>query len=90
MKAKARQSRRGWWLAVARSTRHTLQEFRNKNRTLQLHVMKGMSTEGSSGVKEEEDESSRVSHDGDMNTQKRSKQHRLGRARHAPGRGHPR
>ena len=91
--AKARQHRRGRGLAGAHRRRHTKRERRDKIQTLQLHVPRGHTAQGSCGVEQERDNTGRGSTCGDTTGRKRRQQHRLRVVRpmmhRACGPGHP-
>ena len=75
--AKACQLRRGQGLTGAHRRQHAKQECCDKILTLQLHVSRGHTAQGSCRVEEERDNTSRGSNNGNMPGQKRRQQHHL-------------
>ena len=69
--AKAYQHRRSRGLVGARRRRHTKQECCNKIQTLQLHVPRGYTAQGSGRVEQERDNTSRGNNNGVTTGRKR-------------------
>ena len=75
--AKACQNRRGRGLAGAHRRRHTKQECCDKIQTLQLHVPRGHTAQGSCRVEQERENTRRGSNNWNTAGRKRRQQHRL-------------